>query len=243
VTDPQSPQRSIWVHYLLDDLGLDSQAFRVFAHLSRRAGRGLAWPSIESITKTCQLSRNTVAAAILELEERGLIQVERRRGVSNRYRIAPISDWERAARIASPETYPTTPNPNTPTTTKRDTPTTTKRNTPPPPNEIHEVYQGSISIEVLPGSGSREGVFPLPLQPDPKPPALALPPTNPPDTKSFWMLTKQLECNAELLKAMERRGMLDENDKVIFNHASDREEYRRLKAERKALLERTRPQN
>jgi cell division protein FtsL len=57
------------------------------------------------------------------------------------------------------------------------------------------------------------------------------------------MLTKQLECNAELLKAMERRGMLDENDKVIFNHASDREEYRRLKAERKALLERTRPQN
>jgi DNA-binding transcriptional ArsR family regulator len=151
--DPELPKRSIWVHGLLDDLGLDSQAFRVFAHLSRRAGRGLAWPSIESITKTCQLSRNTVAAAILELEERGLIQVERRRGVSNRYRIAPISDWERAARIASPETYPTTPNPNTPTTTKRDTPTPTKRNTPPPPKEIHEVYQLKSFQEVVPERG------------------------------------------------------------------------------------------
>jgi len=55
------------------------------------------------------------------------------------------------------------------------------------------------------------------------------------------MLMKQIECNAELIKAVQRRGLLDENDKWIFNKPEDRDEYRRLKTERKALLERTRP--
>jgi len=55
------------------------------------------------------------------------------------------------------------------------------------------------------------------------------------------MLTKQIDCNAELMKALEKRGMRDDNDRFTFSNPADRDEYRRLRAERKALLEQTRP--
>ena len=55
------------------------------------------------------------------------------------------------------------------------------------------------------------------------------------------MLTKQIDCNAELMKALEKRGMRDDNDRFTFSKPADHDEYRRLRAERKALLEQTRP--
>src|SRR5207245_4129688 len=66
----------------------------LYAHLSRRAGSGVAWPAITSIARVCKLSRNTVIGALASLQRRGLLQVERGgRGMSNRYRLVEIGGW------------------------------------------------------------------------------------------------------------------------------------------------------
>jgi len=86
-------RNAIWVHAALDDLGLSLSQFRVYAHLARRAGRGLAWPSIDSIAAVCHLCRRTVVTALAELERLGLMRVERRQGQSSRYRLADVWEW------------------------------------------------------------------------------------------------------------------------------------------------------
>ncbi len=227
-----APNNAIWVHSALDDLGLTPSQFRVYAHLSRRAGNGVAWPAIASIARVCRLSRNTVIAALHSLERRGLLQVERNRGgAPNHYRRIQIGQWPKTAeRQGSPRTQ------LKPDTTQRNMSTGNppKTDTEVIPKEVLEGYPLRKSMEGNPLRRSREGV---------SQPAASLNygVASSADTKTFWMLIKQIECNAELIKAVERRGLLDENDKWIFNNPADRDEYRRLKAERKALLERTRP--
>jgi hypothetical protein len=77
---------------LVDDLGLSAAAFRIYAHLCRRAnGNGECWPAAPSIAETCRLHRDTVWRALAELEAAGL--VIRTKGVrnSNRYAIVPLA--------------------------------------------------------------------------------------------------------------------------------------------------------
>src|SRR5436305_6092762 len=93
------PQNALWVHSALDDLGLTPAEFRVYAHLSRRAGNGVAWPAINSIAKVCRLSRHTVIAAFNNLERHGLLQIERGGGAAtNHYRLIEIHSWPKPAR-------------------------------------------------------------------------------------------------------------------------------------------------
>lgn len=74
----------IFIHSDLDDLPLSLEAFRVYAHLARRAGRNnQAWPSYNSIGEACfrksypKASRETLRrkaiAAVKELTTTGLI--------------------------------------------------------------------------------------------------------------------------------------------------------------------------
>src|SRR5947209_11928988 len=91
------PQNALWVHSALDDLGLTPAEFRVYAHLSRRAGNGVAWPAIASISKVCRLSRKTVIKAFNRLERRGLLQVDRGGGAAtNRYRLVAMTHWPKS---------------------------------------------------------------------------------------------------------------------------------------------------
>jgi len=231
------PQNALWVHSALDDLGLTPAEFRVYAHLSRRAGNGVAWPAIASISKVCRLSRKTVIKAFNRLERRGLLQVDRGGGAAtNRYRLVAMTHW--------PKSTIDRCNPNPQVNPDKEQ-CTTATEAPPKPDP------GVTPKEALEGNpirNSREG-NPLRKSNDGglKPSASrnngeqAEACTTNADTKTFWMLIKQIECNAELIKGVQRRGLLDENDKWIFNNPADRDEYRRLKAERKALLERTRP--
>jgi len=226
------PNNAIWVHSALDDLGLTPAEFRVYAHLSRRAGNGVAWPAIASIAKVCRLSRKTAIAAFNNLVRRGLLQIERGGGAAtNHYRLIQIGNWPKPAREqCNPSTQV---NPDT-QQCKISTGGPIKVDTGVTPKEAQEGYPIRTSMEGNPLRRSNGGAL--------KPAASLINGGAPmPDTKTFWMLMKQIECNAELIKAVQRRGMLDENDKWIFNNPADREEYRRLKAERKALLERTRP--
>jgi DNA-binding transcriptional MocR family regulator len=78
----------IYVDSALDDSGLSPMAFRVLGHLSRRAnGTGEAFPSVTAITNTCGGRRETIIAAIRELEAKGLIETNRKWGTRNGYRL------------------------------------------------------------------------------------------------------------------------------------------------------------
>lgn len=100
----------IFVHSDIDDLGLTTNAFRVYAHLARRAGKdNVAWPSYATIGEHCfrpsypkakELTlRRRAIEAINELEKAGLITVERRRRednkghTSNQYRLVTLKEW------------------------------------------------------------------------------------------------------------------------------------------------------
>lgn len=99
----------IFIHSELDDLPLSLEAFRVYAHLSRRAGKkNLAWPSYHSMGEACfrksypKASRETLRrkaiAAVNELIEAGLIGKvvtcnDRGEYATNRYRLTPRCEW------------------------------------------------------------------------------------------------------------------------------------------------------
>lgn len=98
----------IFVHSEIDDLGLTTNAFRVYAHLARRAGRdNWAWPSYSTIGEHCFRAsypkaqeatlRRRAIEAVNELKKRGLIQVEQRRRddqghTSNAYRLLTLRE-------------------------------------------------------------------------------------------------------------------------------------------------------
>lgn len=232
MTSTKPPQNAIWVHSALDDLGLTPAEFRVYAHLSRRAGNGVAWPAINSIAKVCGLSRRTVVKAFNALERRGLLQVERGGGnATNRYRLVDMTYWPKPAREQCNSTTQVNPDKES---CKIDSASPRKIDTGVTAKEAHEGYPIRRSMEGNPLKRSSEGGSKPAASPNNGAASIS-------DTKAFWMLMKQIECNAELIKAVQRRGMLNENDRWIFENPADREEYRRLKAERKALLERTRP--
>lgn len=82
----------LFIHSELDDMGLSPEAFRVYAHLARRAGKdGRAWPGVQSIGDVCfpglkhpDSRRKYTSRALAELEQMGLISRVARFGKDNR---------------------------------------------------------------------------------------------------------------------------------------------------------------
>src|SRR5262245_47994625 len=70
----RSEMNIIFIHSALDDAGLTAAEFRVYAHLSRRAGSGKAWPSLSSICDVCKCRRSTAVKAIKSLESKNMIK-------------------------------------------------------------------------------------------------------------------------------------------------------------------------
>jgi hypothetical protein len=96
----------IFVHSEIDDLEISSKAFRVYAHLTRRAGsNGACFPSYQSIGDSCfqkeyakPETRKTLAIrAVKELVELRLVNKEVRMGPngnkSNDYTLTDKSEW------------------------------------------------------------------------------------------------------------------------------------------------------
>lgn len=100
----------VFIHSELDDMGLSLEAFRVYAHLARRAGRdGRAWPGLQSIGDVCfwqdkhpDTRRKKATAAVAELEQHGLIAKHMRhddqgRQLSNNYDLLPVASMDGGA--------------------------------------------------------------------------------------------------------------------------------------------------
>ena len=100
----------VFIHSELDDLGLTPNAFRVYCHLARRAGTGVAWPSYQSIGSVCfgpstpsaDYARRLAIEAVKELVTFGLIAKEIRTqdndghttgNKTNVYYLTPQSQW------------------------------------------------------------------------------------------------------------------------------------------------------
>lgn len=77
----------------LDDAGLTPAEFRIYCHLARRAGSGVAFCGIRSMAEVCQLNKDTVLASIEILEHRRMITVKRTPGSNSHYRLTPKSAW------------------------------------------------------------------------------------------------------------------------------------------------------
>lgn len=87
---------NVWfVPVPLDDAGLSTAQFRIYAHLARRSNKekGCAWPGIDSMALICQVSRRGVIDSLQVLEKRGMIEVRRKPGKGNIYILTRQSSW------------------------------------------------------------------------------------------------------------------------------------------------------
>lgn len=84
---------------IVDDLGLDCYAFRLYAHLRRVAGEhGECWQSTRTLAAHCRMSTGRVSAAKSALADAGLIRIEERAGAGGLYHVITIVDiWQRNA--------------------------------------------------------------------------------------------------------------------------------------------------
>jgi hypothetical protein len=109
IVGDQRDDLPIFIHSELDDLSLSLEAFRVYAHLARRAGRNnKAWPSYNSIAEHCfrasypkakqETLRRKAIAAVKELVDHGLIvkmanREENGDHKSNHYALTARDKW------------------------------------------------------------------------------------------------------------------------------------------------------
>lgn len=162
---------SLFVSSSIDDYGLDPYEFRLFARITRRAGRGQAWESIAKMARACRMSESRARAALKLLKAAGFIASVERKGDTTIYRLNPKSYWvdsEQIDEIRSNLTRSKTATPSksdrgiiSTTPSKSDTTTPSKSNTgvvaeviPPP---LAKVTDEGIPLKVLPLRYSLEG--------------------------------------------------------------------------------------
>jgi hypothetical protein len=92
----------VFIHSRLDDHGLSAAEFRVFCHISRRAGNGEAYSSIKEMSAVCRLHPQTVRAALRFLTAHRMLSQEIHPGHTSRYRLASPSDWKPIRRQSTP---------------------------------------------------------------------------------------------------------------------------------------------
>jgi hypothetical protein len=98
---PQSAQRQqtvVFIHSTLDDYGLSPAQFRVFCHISRRAGKGFAYPAVESMARICQLHPHTIRKSLKALVKYRLLHCTPRPGKTSLYRVNPPALWQPSGR-------------------------------------------------------------------------------------------------------------------------------------------------
>ena len=81
-----APCRRPFIPAWLDEAGLTAADFRVLANLWRRAGRrGVCWPAVSSIARTCRLDLKTVWAVLRRLEAAGFLRRQKHYRNANEY--------------------------------------------------------------------------------------------------------------------------------------------------------------
>lgn len=77
----------------LDDFGLSVHQFRIYMHVARRAGGGVAWPGVTNIARVCLCKEETVRRAIADLVKMKMIKQTKRPGFSNLIELTHATVW------------------------------------------------------------------------------------------------------------------------------------------------------
>jgi hypothetical protein len=77
----------------LDDLGLTPSQFRVYCHIARRAGAGVCYESHGSASTLCRMNKKTYIKSLHDLENFGLVEIERRIGTTHLVNLTSESSW------------------------------------------------------------------------------------------------------------------------------------------------------
>ena len=93
ITHDTSEINAIFVHSSLDDAGLSPAEFRIFCHLSRRAGMGSAYPAVETIAKVCRMNTKTVRRSLKRLVDMRMIIRRYRPSQTALYTLTKPSWW------------------------------------------------------------------------------------------------------------------------------------------------------
>lgn len=89
---------------IVDDIGLDPYAFRLYVHIRRVAGEnGACWQSTETLAEICQMSTGRISKAKRTLQDAGLIRIETRTDNRKKYHhITVIDIWLKNITAYSP---------------------------------------------------------------------------------------------------------------------------------------------
>ncbi|MBA3920188.1 MAG: helix-turn-helix domain-containing protein [Nostocaceae cyanobacterium] len=97
---PEDDTKSVlFVRAELDDYGLDVYEFRVLAHVARREGKSNkskgkgCYARQKTIAQTCGMSHRKAQSVLSILCDAGLLEIQRRQGGTNTYRVASPSQW------------------------------------------------------------------------------------------------------------------------------------------------------
>ena len=88
-----------FIHSVLDEYGLDTYEFRIYCHIARRAGKSKktedkgCWESIANIAKNCKINIKTARKSLAFLEDRKLVNVEKRTGYTSLIILNSVEDW------------------------------------------------------------------------------------------------------------------------------------------------------
>ncbi|MEJ6482646.1 helix-turn-helix domain-containing protein [Nostoc punctiforme UO1] len=90
------PSSVAFIHNVLDEYGLDSYEFRLYAHIVRRTGgkpEGVCFASLRKTAEICKMSMRKAQQAIKVLIKANLVTQTKRTGRTDEYRVTPVSNW------------------------------------------------------------------------------------------------------------------------------------------------------
>ncbi len=89
----EKTELSLFVRREIDDYGLDPYEFRIYARITRRAGNGEAWESLNNMASACCMSLSRARRALHLLKLAKLVKSSERPGYSTVYRLTPQHKW------------------------------------------------------------------------------------------------------------------------------------------------------
>ena len=89
----EKSELSLFVRREIDDYGLDPYEFRIYARITRRAGNGEAWESLNNMASACCMSLGRARRALHLLKLAKLVKSIERPGYSTVYRLTPQHKW------------------------------------------------------------------------------------------------------------------------------------------------------
>jgi hypothetical protein len=166
------PDYGAFIPSELDDYGLDPFEFRVFCHISRRAGtsNGEFYEGDKNAAKRCCMELKTYRKAKHYLEQSGLITIEIRPGKTAIVHLVHCKDWPTATKLGATKSGTTTKSGATRSGATKSGTTTKSGATPLPdqaplplPNQVQpdQAHKGTPILkgspnEVIPTEGSKE---------------------------------------------------------------------------------------